>query len=248
MKVHDAKLKLFQATPTEFIAVRKSVAAELKAAGLKTEAGEVAKIAKPPITAWAVNQLWWKHEADFNALMTAAKAVRAGDMSEVRTHRKALAKLEEHATALLESVGNSAQESTLRRIETTLSAIAASGSFEPEEAGMLTDDREASGFSALGISSFQAPPPAPPPAPEKPHAPPVDLAKEREARAAAAAAAAAEKKEREEREARAAAALKEAKAVVTGARAEVTRLEKELDAAMATLNAAEEKLAELEAP
>ena len=54
----DAVVELSQAPLASFIAERKRLAAELKAAGEPAEATKLAKLARPPVSAWVVNQLW----------------------------------------------------------------------------------------------------------------------------------------------------------------------------------------------
>ena len=228
--------RLFQTPLSDFIATRKTLAAELKAAGHKADAAELLKVSKPTVSVWAVNQLWWKQRPAFEALLTAAKAMRGGDLSKAGDHRAALAALMKAATQHLDELGSAATDATLRRIETTLSAVAATG-FEPDAPGMLTEDREATGFSALGISSLPIAAPDAPPSP--PPAPVIDLAAEAAARkkreAEAAAAEAARKK-----------AIDVARETLEGLRQRAAALEKDLAVALSEVNAAEEALAELE--
>jgi hypothetical protein len=149
----EAVTTLYQATLSDFVAERKRLAAELKAAGDKDAAARVAKLVRPPVSAWAVNQLWWRERKAFEALVTAARRVKAGDREASQAHRQALARLKETAARLLQEAGNAATEPTLRRVTTTLSAVAAIGGFEPDAAGALSADRDPPGFEALGFGS-----------------------------------------------------------------------------------------------
>lgn len=142
--------ELYRAPLGDFVALRKRLSAELKAAGDARAAGRLAKLARPPVSVWAVNQLWWHERAAFDALIEAAVLVKSGDRDASKQHREALAQLKQKATALLQSTGNAASEVTLRRVTTTLSALAASGSFDPDPAGALSADRDPPGFEALG--------------------------------------------------------------------------------------------------
>jgi len=149
----EAVTTLYQATLSDFVAERKRLALELKAAGDKDAAATFAKLVRPPVSAWAVNQLW-RHERDaFEALLAAAARVKVGDREASQTHRQALARLREAAARLLQGAGNAATETTLRRVTTTLSALAATGGFAPDAPGALAADRDPPGFEALSFGA-----------------------------------------------------------------------------------------------
>src|SRR5205085_6434228 len=67
-------------------------------------------------------------------------------------HRDALAKLRSRAAAMLSDAGHPATESTLRRVTQTLSAIAASATWEPDAPGTLSADRDPPGFDAAMLA------------------------------------------------------------------------------------------------
>lgn len=230
----EALSKLHQAPHAEFVAERKKLAVgDLK---------KLAKVGRPPISAWAVNQLWWQARSDFEAMLAAAQKVKGGSLEAVAEHKAALRKLHERAKELLEKEGNAASLSTLARVDTTLSAIAATG-FEPDLPGTLSADRDPPGFSGLGVMPAAAPV-APVPAAPKPvlavvPPPVVDdgaAARRAEEDAAKAAAAIAE-----------AAARKRvlAQAEVEQRQARVTKLEAEVAEARAALEAAKQRLSAL---
>ncbi|HUS28521.1 MAG TPA: hypothetical protein VMZ53_08430 [Kofleriaceae bacterium] len=173
MKYDAALAELYQAPLEQFIAERKRLVGELKAAGDKTGARVLGTRAKPPVSAWVTNQLWWHARDAFDDLMKSADKLRKGQLAASGEHRDAIAKLRKRATAMLEQAGHGATESTLRRVATTLSAIAASGTWDPDEPGTLSTDRDPPGFEAVGIPSgpIDAPPPKPEPKHEKPHKP-----------------------------------------------------------------------------
>jgi hypothetical protein len=148
-----ASAALHQAAFGDFVAERKRLAAELKAAGDKDAAARLLKVARPPVSVWAVNQLWWRERQAFEALVSAASRVKLGDREASQAHREALAKLRELATQLLLEGGNGASEATLRRVTMTLSALAAAGGFEPDAPGELSADRDPPGFEALGFGA-----------------------------------------------------------------------------------------------
>jgi colicin import membrane protein len=132
---------------------RRRLVGELKAQGDKSGAAQLAKLGRPPISAWAVNQLWWHAREAFDELFETAAELRRGKLSASPAHRKAIAKLGVRAQQLLSEGGHSASDATLRRVAMTLSALAAVGSFEPDLPGALSQDRDPPGFEAFGIAS-----------------------------------------------------------------------------------------------
>jgi hypothetical protein len=128
----EAVEELYQAPHEAFVAERKRLSAALKAAGDKAGAARLVKLGRPPLSAWAVNQLWWQASELFTRLFAAAGKLRAGDQSAAAERRDALAALKARAASILVQAGHGANEGTLRRVATTLAALAASGGFEPD--------------------------------------------------------------------------------------------------------------------
>jgi hypothetical protein len=149
----EATEALYRAPLSDFVVERKRLAGELKAKGDKDAAARVSKLARPPVSAWVVNQLWWREQEAFQALLSAAARVKVGDREASQAHRQALAQLRDVAAQLLRDSGNAATEPTLRRVTTTLSAVAASGGFEPDAPGALSADRDPPGFETLGFGA-----------------------------------------------------------------------------------------------
>src|SRR5215813_1900547 len=127
MRYEDAVESLFQAPLDQFVAERKRLAGELKAAGDKDGAARLAKLARPPISAWVVDQLWWRARGAFHALFDAAERIRRGELGASTAHRDALAKLRAQAVQILSDAQHGTSEATLRRVTQTLSALAAAG-------------------------------------------------------------------------------------------------------------------------
>ncbi|MBA3458799.1 MAG: hypothetical protein H0T46_02480 [Deltaproteobacteria bacterium] len=152
LDLDSALAELYQAPHATFVAERKRLAGELKAAGDKAGATAMGKRTRPNISAWVVNQLWWHARDAFSALLTAAERLREGDLTASAAHREALAKLRSRAAAILSDAGNAATEGTLRRVAQTLSALAASATWEPDAPGMLTEDRDPPGFDAAMLA------------------------------------------------------------------------------------------------
>jgi hypothetical protein len=158
---NKALAELYQAPLDQFIAERKRLAGDLKASGDAAGAKQLAGRAKPPVSVWVTNQLWWHARDAFDDLLKSAEKLRTGQLAASTEHRDAIASLRKRAAAMLEQAGHGATEATLRRVTTTLSAIAASGSWEPDEPGTLSADRDPPGFEAVGIPAEPIERPAP---------------------------------------------------------------------------------------
>jgi hypothetical protein len=232
----EAVAALYQAPHGEFVNERKRLAGELKAAGDKAAATKLGKLARPPISAWTVNQLWWHARAAFEALFESAQKLRKGDLSASGEHRDAIAKLRARAQQILTSAEHAATESTLRRITTTLAALAATGGFDPDPEGALSADRDPPGFEAVGISApemvvrhAKAEPTAKPKKKDDDDddKPTRDELAEEEKRQQAEAAA--ERRKKEQAEAKRLAELRGIETALSGAKSELERKQKDLD-------------------
>ena len=152
---------LFKLPPGEFTAARNALVIQLKKTGRNEHAAEVKALSKPPVSAWAVNQLYWRHRRPFDQLLAAGEKFRkahasqlAGRSTDVRApleeRREALSQLARTAAKLLEESGHPASPDAMRRIVTTLEALATYGSHpDVPKAGRLTDDIDPPGFEAL---------------------------------------------------------------------------------------------------
>ncbi len=246
---------LYQAAPEAFVAERQRLAAELKANGDKTGAAKVGKLARPALSAWVVNQLWWHARADFEELFATAKQLRAGKLSASAAHRQAVAKLATRAQRLLSEAGHPANDATLRRVSMTLSGLAAAGGFEPDQPGALAKDREPAGFDAFGATASDELEVEKEPK-SKPHhqaaathasaASKAELAKQRahehQVAERARRDAAALKKREAEAHARHVVERREANAALSSAKAELAKREGERSQAAKALAAAEHEL------
>lgn len=172
LSYEEAVTQLFQAAHERFVAERKRLAAELKAAGDKVLAARLSDLNRPPLSAWAVNQLWWHAQPAFEQLFAVAARQRAGDREAAGAHRQKLAELRARAAELLRGAGHPATESTLRRVTMTLAALAAAGGFAPDSPGALTADRDPPGFEAVMASDASEPAAQTEPEPERPEASP----------------------------------------------------------------------------
>lgn len=247
MTFDEAVHELFRAPHAEFVTERKRLAGELKASGDKAGSTKLGKINRPPISAWAVNQLWWQERDAFENLLTTAERLRDGDLGGTAAHREALTALRGKAAAILTAADHAATESTLRRIQTTLSAIAAIGNFDPDEPGALTDDRDPPGFEAAGIPGLAASVPAKQVAADddKPSKRAAADDKRREDAAAAAekAEAAAQRRRAEEVKSKKLAERHRHEAALATAHGDVQRRQREVDRLRSAVDEAEAQLA-----
>jgi hypothetical protein len=152
MAARDQALQqLYQSTPKDFTAERKRLATELRGRGDEAAAKDLAARRRPTTSAWAVNQLYWHARDAFDDMLAAAKKVRKGDLDATGDLRDANAALRKRAAELLKEAGLAVSEALIRRVSTTLSAIAANGGFEPDEPGTLVLDRDPPGFEGLTV-------------------------------------------------------------------------------------------------
>jgi len=160
-KLEDEIDALFTLPLTEFTSVRNTLTARLKKEKRTDEAERVKLLTKPPVSAWAVNQLYWNHRDEFEQLIatgkrfhsaqasrSAAKAANMRDSLEAR--RQALVGLSELATALLQDAGHNPSQDTLHRITTTLEALSAYALLpDGPTPGRLTQDVDPPSFELL---------------------------------------------------------------------------------------------------
>jgi hypothetical protein len=180
-----------------FVAERKRLAAALEAGGDAAGATELAALRRP--TTFGMDRepaLVAGERSVSRSLLATAKRVRKGDREAIPLYRDALAAtlLRKRAAAILADAGHGASETILRRVSTTLTALAATGGFEPDPAGTLSADRDPPGFEAVDPRPITASRPATPLA--------QSAGRQGTTRADAKARAAAEAAERAERERR----------------------------------------------
>src|SRR5918993_1139389 len=147
----DAEIdKLFQLAPADFTAARNALA---KGAG--GQAAEIKALSKPPIAAWAVNQLYWKDPDRYEALVDAAnemrkthRAVIEGRKADLRSagreHELALDAALKSTMSILKDAGQPATDATKHAVLNTLRALPSA-----EPAGRLTKTLAPGGFEML---------------------------------------------------------------------------------------------------
>jgi hypothetical protein len=154
MSLDDEVDRLFQLPPGEFTAARNELA---KHAGPR--AAEIRQLSKPPIAAWAVNQLYWSNRPIYDALVEAAEGLRAthkavltGKRGDLRfagkEHDDAVEKALKATLALLAGSGHPITDATRHAVAQTLRALPAD-----DPSGRLSRGLTPGGFEMLaGIS------------------------------------------------------------------------------------------------
>jgi hypothetical protein len=141
----------------EFTKARDALAKEVRQAGDKEAADEIKALRKPPVSAWAVNQLARRHPQELRALVKAGEGLRKAQRAAVggggpdalrdatRAHRE---RLDELTSIARHELG--AESATLQRVVQNLRT--ASVDKEASKAlldGMLTGDVEQAGFGQV---------------------------------------------------------------------------------------------------
>ncbi len=160
IKLDDEIDELYRLPLVEFTPARNALAGRLKKDGRPDDAERVKLLAKPSVSAWAVNQLYWNHRDAFDELIAAGKRFRpassrkAGKMADMResldARREVLSQLESAAAELLRDAGHSPTLDTLRRINVTLEALSAYALLSDGPApGRLAQDVDPPSFASL---------------------------------------------------------------------------------------------------
>jgi hypothetical protein len=255
---------LFRLPLSEFTAARNTLAAKLKKDGNSQESDRIKGLSKPPVSAWVTNQLYWTHRAAFDRLMAAGEQFRkaqaaqlAGKSADLRApleqRREALGELTKLAAQVLHDAGHPSSPDMMRRIMTTLEALATYGNHPgAPPAGRLTSDVDPPGFEALAAlvptgASHRS-------AAGKGHAAPrvIPFNQPKPRRGARSAAdehedARRAEQERREKQAEARRALRDAERALADARRAAERARADMKAAAARAKAAEKAKAALEA-
>ena len=156
-----------------FVAERGALAKAMRADGNRDEAAEVAKLRKPSVAAWAVNQLVRTQSREVKALFKAGDQLQRaqsdllagkGDASKLRAaterERQAVDELTAAARGLLSSEGHELTPATLERVSDTLHAAALDDDARTQvQDGCLERELRHVGLGAFG--ELAASPPAP---------------------------------------------------------------------------------------
>jgi hypothetical protein len=152
---------LFQLSPPEFVSARNALAAQLKKSGRDDVAGRVRSLPKPSISAWTVNQLYWKHRTAFEKLLATGERFRQAQASRLagrnadlhrllNERREELSSMARLAVDILQKASGAAPPGVMRRVTASLEALSAYGAVEgAPRAGRLVEDVDPPGFDAL---------------------------------------------------------------------------------------------------
>jgi hypothetical protein len=163
----------------EFTKARDALAKEARQAGEKEAADEIKALRKPPVSAWAVNQLARRHPQELKALVKAGEGLRKAQRAAVGgggpdalrdatgAHRE---RLEELTSIARHELGT--ESATLQRVVQNLrTASVDKEASKALLAGTLTGDVEQSGFgqllSAVPAGGFRKPRSRAKPAPKQ---------------------------------------------------------------------------------
>ena len=153
-----------------FVPERNALAKELRQAGRRDEAGEVAALRKPSVAAWAVNRLARAHGRELAALLAAGddlidvqSRLVAGDADgqelarAAERERAGVSDLVRAARELLAAEGQSASPTVLERVSETLHAAALDESARPAvQEGRLERELRHVGFWTGGEGAAPA--------------------------------------------------------------------------------------------
>lgn len=126
---------LYAGDPDVFIAARDRLAGELRAAGRRDEAREVARLRRPTLAAWALDHLALQATEGIDALVAAGQRLRSAHgevvsgsdprvLQRAAEERRALiAALTEEALGVLRTRGGGAPDAHREEIEATLEAV-----------------------------------------------------------------------------------------------------------------------------
>jgi hypothetical protein len=151
---------LYQVPLEAYTAARIALASKVKGAGDAAAAARVKALEKPSVSAWAVNQLYWRARGDFDALVAAGNRLRRAQERSLRggtgdLRAASLAKEQAVAAALAATIAHAEpgtgtlSNDIRRRIASTLESIAIQGGTGAKRAGRLVDDLPLPGFAAL---------------------------------------------------------------------------------------------------
>jgi hypothetical protein len=239
---------LFKLPLEDFTSARNALAARLKKAGEGAQAAETKKLVKPSVSAWAVNQIYWRHRGLFDRLIDAGDRVRRAQgqltsesaRESVNARRETLAALTAIAEGLLRGANYNATRDVLRRVTSTLEALSSYGSLpDAPIAGRLIDDVQPPGFGAVAGFLPESSKREERGAQSSMRLPPTALATKRSAGRDSAAA-------RRDEERRRKGSISAAKAAVRAAERAMDIARKQADRAAAKVEAAERRAKELE--
>ncbi|AMY09780.1 hypothetical protein LuPra_03005 [Luteitalea pratensis] len=156
-----ALASLYQAPFTEFIVRRSTLASQLKRSGHKDVAARIAAATKPSRAAYLVNQVFWRAQPVYDAVLDAGTAARAAQQARLlgdaatdvgetlRVRDDAVARAVEQAERVADDEGQHGSDAILAQVRATFEALAAHGREARLSHGQLTTDVELPGLAAF---------------------------------------------------------------------------------------------------
>jgi hypothetical protein len=156
---------LFSVPPGRFVATRDRLAAAARDEGDRRRAGEISRLRRPTVSAWAVNLLALQAPDELGPLLDIGAELRTawaqgGGLGDAERRRSDLiARLVRRAVELAADAGNPVRDGANREIEETLNAATVDPeAAEQVRAGRLTRPLSHAGFAPPGILPVPATP------------------------------------------------------------------------------------------
>ena len=157
----DPADQLFSLPLPAFTAARNALVATLRKEGRGEDAERVRQIGRPALSAWAVNQIFWHERPLYDRLLAAGDRFRTAQQDQLEgrpgdlrgaleARREVLSAATTAVANRLRAAGHTPTPDTMRRVSTTLDALATwgVGAGAPNH-GRLIADVQPPGFEAL---------------------------------------------------------------------------------------------------
>jgi len=176
MELDEVARELYDGSPDDFVAVRKTRAAEAKAAGDRDLVKQINSMRRPTRSAWIVNLLSFQAADELSglldlgaALAEAQQRLSGNDLRQLSRQRSAaISALVRRGSQLAQVRGHTPSEATLREVTDTLQAALSDPQVaETVRQGRLTQPQSYGGFGPEMIFAPSAPAPAPEDQPAK---------------------------------------------------------------------------------
>ncbi len=242
----DPVAELYGLPLEEFVPARNALARDLRKDGDKERAAEVAKLKRPSVAAWAVNQLARRKRKELDLLLDAGHRLRTGQVEALekgdtakfeaarRDHERAVHDLVGSARDILAKGRGTTSDQMLSSIERTLRYA----SIDDEQRAVLASGRLVEEVEATGFDAFSSMALTPAPAKGKAKKPAAGKREDSAQRRKRVAAAQASLKQARERERDARARVREAERAERAAAKALERATGDVTAAREALEAA----------
>lgn len=159
MDLESALDELYGLPLDQFTAARNRLAEELKAEGRKDDAASLKKLKKPPLSAWALNQVARREADEVKAYLDALDSLEAAESpTDLRTateERKSAAKrIHKSAAEVLQDAGHPASGAVMQKIMASLVATPSDREAEELRKGRLSGDISGGLDDIFGANAF----------------------------------------------------------------------------------------------